>query len=35
MDKFENLAAQAKAKVIIQHRLEDFEPLPHVPQFLD
>lgn len=35
MEKFEKLAGETKARVIIQHRLEDFEALPHAPKFLD
>lgn len=35
MEKFEKIAADSKARVVIQHRLEDFEALPHAPQFLD
>lgn len=35
MEKFEKLANETKARVIIQHRLEDFEALPHAPAFLD
>jgi len=35
MEKFEKLAAETKAGVVIQHRLEDFEALPHAPAFLD
>ena len=33
--RFEMLAAEKKARVIIQHSLDDFESLPKFPRFLD
>jgi len=35
MDKFEELARDAGARVIIQHELADFENLPRAPAYLD
>lgn len=35
MDKFEQLAQDAGARVIIQHELADFENLPRAPAYLD
>ncbi len=35
MDKFEQLARDAGARVIIQHELADFEKLPRAPAYLD
>jgi glyoxylase-like metal-dependent hydrolase (beta-lactamase superfamily II) len=35
MDKFEQLARDAGARVIIQHELADFENLPRAPAYLD
>jgi glyoxylase-like metal-dependent hydrolase (beta-lactamase superfamily II) len=34
MEKFEKLAVETKARVIIQHKMEDFDALPHAPAFL-
>ncbi len=35
MDKFEALAKETNAKVIIQHSTQDFEALPKPPEYLD
>ncbi len=35
MDKFEALAQDTKARVIIQHSIKDFEGLPKLPHYLD
>lgn len=35
MDKFEELARESGARVIIQHELSDFENLPRAPAYLD
>ncbi len=35
MDKFEALAQDTKARVIIQHSIKDFEGLPKFPHYLD
>lgn len=35
MEKFEQLARDASARVIIQHELADFENLPRAPAYLD
>jgi N-acyl homoserine lactone hydrolase len=35
MDKFEALAAETGARVVVQHALEDMEALPKSPEYLD
>lgn len=35
MDKFEALAAETGARVVIQHEADDFAALPHAPEYLD
>lgn len=35
MDKFEALAAETGARVVVQHAMEDFERLPRPPRYLD
>ncbi|MBL4800693.1 MAG: N-acyl homoserine lactonase family protein [Emcibacter sp.] len=35
MDKFEAIAKETKARVIIQHSIKDFEGLPKLPHYLD
>ncbi len=35
MERFENMAADLNARVVIQHSLSDFEGLPRVPEYLD
>lgn len=35
MDKFEALAKETNARVIIQHSIQDFEELPKLPLYLD
>ena len=34
MDRFEQLATELGARVIIQHSLSTFEELPHIPDYL-
>ncbi|NOX83397.1 MAG: N-acyl homoserine lactonase family protein [Alphaproteobacteria bacterium] len=35
MDKFEALAAETGARVVVQHALEDMEKMPKAPEYLD
>ncbi|WDI31480.1 N-acyl homoserine lactonase family protein [Hyphococcus flavus] len=35
MDRFEQLAEEKNARVVVQHSLSDFEALPKVPEYLD
>ncbi|MEQ8750016.1 MAG: hypothetical protein RIC52_09590, partial [Amphiplicatus sp.] len=35
MDRFEALAAETGARVVIQHEADDFAALPHAPDYLD
>ncbi len=35
MDRFETLAAETGARVVVQHALEDLEAMPKAPAFLD
>jgi len=35
MDRFEEIAEETGARVVIQHVMEDYEGLPHPPEYLD
>jgi hypothetical protein len=35
MDRIERILRNARARLIIQHSMDDFDSLPHAPEYLD
>jgi hypothetical protein len=33
--RFDDMARELKARVVIQHEMNDYEALPHAPEYLD